>query len=172
MKIIGFIAIVEVTTNMYYYGVQFSLDQIGTDFGYNILLTGLIEAAAYFSFSNFLFMKIFLWRNYPEKKGCSFSMLEVLFWDSFSWLDTSMTIRCLPRFCLGCADISTVIFIVTQHILKESYLCYKTSRSQQLYSQQGGASLRESVSWEVSWRLSLWAQWQMPKSTQWLWFHA
>jgi hypothetical protein len=60
MKIIGFIAIVEVTTNMYYYGVQFSLDQIGTDFGYNILLTGLIEAAAYFSFSNFWFMKIFL----------------------------------------------------------------------------------------------------------------
>ena len=60
MKIIGFIAIVEVTTNMYYYGVQFSLDQIGTDFGYNILLTGLIEAAAYFSFSNFFVMKICL----------------------------------------------------------------------------------------------------------------
>lgn len=77
MKIIGFIAIVEVTTNMYYYGVQFSLDQIGTDFGYNILLTGLIEAAAYFSFSNFLFIKTSLWPNYPEKKDSSFSMLEV-----------------------------------------------------------------------------------------------
>jgi hypothetical protein len=37
---------------MYYYGVQFSLEQIGTNFGTNILLTGLIEAVGYFSFSN------------------------------------------------------------------------------------------------------------------------
>jgi hypothetical protein len=54
MKTILIIAIVEITTNMYYYGVQFSLEQIGTNFGTNILLTGLIEACAYFSFSIFL----------------------------------------------------------------------------------------------------------------------
>lgn len=41
---------------MYYYGVQFSLEQIGTNFGTNILLTGLIEAAAYFSFSKLFFI--------------------------------------------------------------------------------------------------------------------
>jgi len=40
MKIILIIALVEITTNMYYYGVQFSLEQIGTNFGTNILLTG------------------------------------------------------------------------------------------------------------------------------------
>jgi hypothetical protein len=42
---------------MYYYGVQFSLEQIGTNFGTNILLTGLIEAVAYFSFSKKLLIE-------------------------------------------------------------------------------------------------------------------
>lgn len=72
MKIIGFIAIVEVTTNMYYYGVQFSLEQIGTNFGTNILLTGCIEAIAYFSFSMF-FVKVDLFvTKLPRKKGLFF----------------------------------------------------------------------------------------------------
>jgi hypothetical protein len=65
MKIIGVIALVEITTNMYYYGVQFSLEQIGSDFGTNILLTGAIEACAYFSFNLFV-------TKLPRKKGLFF----------------------------------------------------------------------------------------------------
>ncbi len=95
---------------MYYYGVQFSLDQIGTDFGYNILLTGLIEAAAYFSFSNFWFMKIFLWPNCPERKDFSFSMSEVSYWERFSSLAISMTIKCSQRYCSDFAGMWIVIF--------------------------------------------------------------
>ena len=51
MKTILLIAVIEICTNMYYYGVQFSLEGIGYDFGTNILLIGTIEAISYFSFS-------------------------------------------------------------------------------------------------------------------------
>lgn len=73
MKIIFFIAIVEVTTNMYYYGVQFSLEQIGTNFGTNIMLTGCIEALAYFSFSIFfVIMCRYLCHQVAQEKGALF----------------------------------------------------------------------------------------------------
>lgn len=45
------VAVIEFGTNAYYYGVEFSLGQVGTDFGYNILLTGIIETTAYFTSS-------------------------------------------------------------------------------------------------------------------------
>lgn len=57
---------------MYYYGVQFSLEQIGTNFGTNILLTGCIEAAAYFSFSNSFFIRDLFVTKLPRKKGLFF----------------------------------------------------------------------------------------------------
>jgi hypothetical protein len=43
------IATLEIGANAFYYGGQFSLGQIGTNFGYNILLTGCIESVAFFS---------------------------------------------------------------------------------------------------------------------------
>lgn len=51
LKILLLVASVEIGVNAYYYGVQFSLGKIGTNFGYNILLTGTIEFVAFFSSS-------------------------------------------------------------------------------------------------------------------------
>lgn len=42
LKILLLVAVVEIGVNAYYYGVQFSLGKIGTNFGYNIMLTGII----------------------------------------------------------------------------------------------------------------------------------
>ena len=42
LKILLLVASVEIGVNAYYYGIQFSLGKIGTNFGYNILLTGTI----------------------------------------------------------------------------------------------------------------------------------
>lgn len=51
LKILLLVAVLEIGANAYYYGVQFSLGQVGTNFGYNILLTGIIETIAFFSSS-------------------------------------------------------------------------------------------------------------------------
>lgn len=48
LKILLVVAVLEFGINAYYYGVQFSLGEIGTDFGHNILLTGCIETTAFF----------------------------------------------------------------------------------------------------------------------------
>ena len=56
---------------MYYYGVQFSLEQIGTNFGTNIMLTGCIEAVSYFSLSKNIFDFRFI-RNKTSKKERTF----------------------------------------------------------------------------------------------------
>lgn len=53
LKLIFVVAILEFGSNAYYYGVQFSLGEIGTDFGHNILLTGVIETTAFFLTSIF-----------------------------------------------------------------------------------------------------------------------
>lgn len=115
MKIIAFIAIVEITTNMYYYGVQFSLEQIGTNFGTNILLTGCIEAIAYFSFSNsFFLLKTSLSPNSQEKKDSSSSMSAASFLGYSSYSTLSIKIKALPVFCSVCVDSSTVFFSFIQ----------------------------------------------------------
>ncbi len=51
LKILLLVAVVEIGANAYYYGVQFSLGKLGTNFGYNIMLIGIIEFFAFFSTS-------------------------------------------------------------------------------------------------------------------------
>ena len=45
------IAIMEIGTNMYYYCIQFSLDDLGFNFGIDILLAGTAETLGYFCIS-------------------------------------------------------------------------------------------------------------------------
>lgn len=68
LKVLLLVAVCEVAINMVYYGIQFSLGKIGTSFGYNILLMGIVEFWAFFSFSILLITKISLSPNYQEKK--------------------------------------------------------------------------------------------------------
>ena len=49
MKTLLMVSITAIGINAYYYGIQFSLGKIGTNFGYNILLTGSIEFVAFLS---------------------------------------------------------------------------------------------------------------------------
>ena len=42
LRILLLVAVLEIGANSYYYGIQFSLGNIGTNFGYNIILTGAI----------------------------------------------------------------------------------------------------------------------------------
>ena len=69
IKIILAIAIIECSVNMYYYGIQFSLEQVGNyfvmlgfSFGINVLITGFIEVIGN-TISVFLIDKI------PRRKG-------------------------------------------------------------------------------------------------------
>ena len=57
LKILLLVAVCEVAINMVYYGIQFSLGKIGTNFGYNILLMGIVEFWAFFSFSTTVFIQ-------------------------------------------------------------------------------------------------------------------
>jgi hypothetical protein len=45
----------EATMNMFYYGTQYSMDDIGANFGINMVIVGLLEFIAYFSSSKFIF---------------------------------------------------------------------------------------------------------------------
>lgn len=58
LRILLLVAVLEIGANSYYYGIQFSLGNIGTNFGYNIILTGAIEFVAFFSTSTYTFIEI------------------------------------------------------------------------------------------------------------------
>lgn len=66
LKILLLIAVVEIGFNIYYYGVQFSLRKIGTNYGYNILLMGSAEFFALFSMSNLWLIQIFSSPKFQE----------------------------------------------------------------------------------------------------------
>jgi len=82
------VAVYEFGANAYYYGVQFSLGQIGTDFGYNILLTGVIETTAFLTSSTPTPIQTFSsqkcragWADYPSTScvwpwDCCFSLIS------------------------------------------------------------------------------------------------
>jgi hypothetical protein len=73
LRILLVVAVLEFGANAYYYGVQFSLGQIGTDFGYNILLTGIIETTAFFATSSHSSMQIFSSLRFRDGLECSSS---------------------------------------------------------------------------------------------------
>lgn len=52
VKIIILVSVFEVTTNMFYYGTQYSMEDIGSNFGTNLLIVGCLEFTAYFTSSN------------------------------------------------------------------------------------------------------------------------
>ena len=112
MRIIAFIAITEITTNMYYYGVQFSLEQIGTNFGTNILLTGCIEAAAYFSFSKLCLISDLFVTKLPRKKGLFFFNVISIVLGSFFLIGfiADNKISASALLCL-CRLINSIYFI-------------------------------------------------------------
>jgi hypothetical protein len=51
LKCIILISLFEITTNMFYYGTQYSMEHIGSNFGVNMLIIGCLEFIAYFSSS-------------------------------------------------------------------------------------------------------------------------
>lgn len=54
LKCIILISLFEITTNMFYYGTQYSMEDIGSNFGVNMLIIGCLEFVAYFSSSFFV----------------------------------------------------------------------------------------------------------------------
>jgi len=54
LKPMLFIGAYAVTIAIYYYGTQFSMENIGKNFGFNMLIVGCLEFVAYFSSTFFI----------------------------------------------------------------------------------------------------------------------
>jgi MFS family permease len=55
IKPILLIGLFATTVNIFYYGTQYCMDDIGSNFGFNMLIVGCLEFSAYFSSSKYCF---------------------------------------------------------------------------------------------------------------------
>lgn len=49
LKLIVLLALLELGANLHYFGVNYAIDQIGYAYGTNMIASGLIECAGYFT---------------------------------------------------------------------------------------------------------------------------
>lgn len=72
LKILLLVAAIEIAANAYYYGVQFSLGNVGSSFGINILITGCIEFTGFFTSSTAIIIRLLHNAGTPEEGTLGF----------------------------------------------------------------------------------------------------